>query len=96
MPIWIPEKCLRGLDDCTALAQIESDDGQSFWCCGHNDAASRSEPQDRFRLCFKNAVMDEMSDLDDADMKDLGSVISQALSVDEHMSRDDTTERTEG
>ena len=89
MAIWIPVACLRGRDDCISLAQIQSDCGNSFWCCGRNSPENREVPQDRFRLCFKNSVVDEMSDNDETDLHDLLSVVSQALSADLHMEKED-------
>lgn len=85
MAISLPARCPRCREDCGPLSQIESDSGESFICCGHNTA--RNIPQDRFRLCFKNGLVDEMTDNDEADLHDLLSVIAQALSVDAHMSR---------
>lgn len=87
MGICLPEKCLRG-KDCKPLSQIESDCKGSFVCCGHNDGTTRAEKQDRFRFCVKNKEIDQCDDLDDADMKDTMSVLSQALSVDEHIQRE--------
>ncbi len=87
MSIRLPERCLRGLDDCTALAQIESDGGQSFVCCGHSDPETRTVGQDRFRVCWKSQHVDETGDYDEVDMKDTISVLAQALSVDGHMRR---------
>jgi len=89
MGIIVPDICIRGRKDCHSLALIESDCGKSFWCFGHNDESSREIKADRFRLCFKNEVMDEMDDLDDADVKDLMSVLAQGMSADEHIKRED-------
>jgi hypothetical protein len=86
--IELPEKCLRSRDDCEPLAQIQSDDETSFFCCGHSSIKSREIEQDRFRLCFKNKQIDDMTDNDEADMHDLMSVVAQALSADTHMQRD--------
>ena len=86
MTIDLPEECLRGFSSCQPLAQIASDDRRSFICCGHNDESTRQEPQDRFRVCWHNDVIDEMSDWDETDMLDTVSVLSQALSADVHMS----------
>ena len=80
-----PEKCLRGLEDCQALAQIESDDGGSFICCGASDEDSRTLKRDRFRFCWKNDTIDQRDDLDERDVKDTISVLAQALSVDANM-----------
>ena len=88
MSLWIPQDCPRGLSECISLANIQSDDGGSFICCGHNDGTTREWAGDRFRVCWKNSHVDEMGDYDDADMKDTLSVLAQAISADEHMSRE--------
>ena len=90
MTIWIPEKCVRERDDCCALALIESDDGKSFHCIGHNDGTTRTIKQDKFRVCFKNQYLDEMSDWDERDVKDMMSVLSQGLSADANISLNDS------
>lgn len=83
MPFILPEKCLRGRDDCLPLAQIASDCGASFFCCGENDGSTRSVEQDNFRLCFKGEYRDEMSDNDRRDLTHLNSVIAQAIAITE-------------
>ncbi len=85
MPIHLPERCLRGRDDCQPLSLLASDEDTSFVCCGHSDPESRTVEQDRFRVCWKNDMVDEMGDYDERDMKDTMSVLAQALSVDENM-----------
>jgi len=85
MGIVLPEKCIRRLDDCQPLALIESDEGNSFVCCGLNDGTRRALEQDKFTYCFKNAEFDEISYYDYQDMKDQLSVLAQALSADQHM-----------
>ena len=83
MPIELPERCLRDRSDCQPLAQIQSDDGPpSFICCGYNDGTTRTEPGDRFRLCWKSKHIDELSDWDQRDLTDTASIILQALSID--------------
>lgn len=88
MSVWIPLECARGRTDCESLSRVISDCEKSFVCCGRVAEEHRGIPQDRFRLCWKNSDVDEMGDYDDADMKDTISVIAQALSADEHISRD--------
>ena len=85
MSISLPEKCLRNRDDCQPLAQIESDCRESFICCGLNDPSKRTILVDRFRVCWKNDVIDELSDWDERDIKDTMSVLTQALSVDANL-----------
>jgi len=82
MPLYLPEKCLRSCKDCSPLSQIESDDCQSFICCGQNDETTRKEKQDRFRLCWHNEYINEMTNWDERDIKDTLSVLTQALSID--------------
>ena len=79
--IKLPDACLRHLSGCQPLAQIESDDSSSFICCGINGR----QDEDRFRLCWVNQVIDEMSDWSERDIKDTTAVMAQALSVDTNM-----------
>jgi len=85
MPIYLPEKCLRNLDDCQPIAQICADDISSFVCCGLNDGTNRKLKQDKFRVCWKNEEINETSDWDKRDLSDTASVLVQALSVSENM-----------
>ena len=85
--IYLPVECLRDREDCVSISQLVSSCKGSFMCVGHNDPESRKLEQDRFRVCFKNEVIDELQDWDDADMKDQISVLSYALSADEHITR---------
>lgn len=79
--IVLPDECLRGLD-CEPYAQIKSRCGESFICCGLNSPEERTFPQDKFRVCWKNSEIDDMSDWDRRDLIDTISVMAQALSVD--------------
>jgi hypothetical protein len=56
-------------------------DPPGFVCCGCIKVEARKIPQDAYRLCFKNAVTDEMTDNDDQDLTHLGYVISQAQAI---------------
>jgi len=85
MSIILPDKCLRGREDCEPLSQVASTCAASFLCCGHNDGSNRTEKGDRFRVCFKSKVIDEMSDWDEIDIADQISVLSTAISIDQHM-----------
>lgn len=91
MSIRLPGECIRDRDApgavsqrCEPLSQIESDDRTSFYCCGLNDGTTRTQSGDIYRLCFKNGVIDEMTDNDHLDLLDMASVIIQALSVKAH------------
>lgn len=83
--------CLRCRADCTPAANIVADvnaaDGSpaSFICVGWNHPHSRTVPQDRFTLCWKNAAVDERGHWDKRDLLDTMSVIAQALSTDENV-----------
>lgn len=81
----LPEKCLRNETNCSPLSQVVSDCKTSFICCGHNDGTNRSFPDDRFRLCWVNQNIDDISDFDERDIKDTISVMAQALSADANM-----------
>lgn len=83
--IKLPDKCLRKRDNCEPLAQIESDNGKSFICCGLNDGSTRQEPQDIFTHCWVNGDIDDETDWDKRDITDTISVFAQTLSVYENM-----------
>lgn len=82
MGIIIPEKCLRSLDDCEPYAQVESDCGSSFICCGRSEPVTRNVEQDEFRHCWKNSMIDERTDFDKRDVISTIAILSQALHVD--------------
>lgn len=82
------EICHRCRKDCTPLANLCADDKQppsSFVCVGLNHPGSRTVPQDRFTLCWKNNAVDERGHWDKRDLLDTMSVIAQALSTDENI-----------
>lgn len=81
MPIYLPEKCLRGLSDCQPMSQIESDCGDSFICCGENNGADRVIATDRYTVCWKNDVIDDRSHWDFRDLADTVGVLAQGMSV---------------
>lgn len=84
MPIERPERCLRGLGDCSPLAQLASDCGSSFICVGENDGTSRVHAQDLYRKCDVAEGAESMADCDQRDLTDELSVIAQALSLIEN------------
>ena len=82
------QECLRCRADCTPLANLSADGSQppeSFICVGLNKPESRTLPQDRFTLCWRNKAFDERGHWDKCDLLDTMSVISQALSTDENI-----------
>lgn len=85
MTIYMPEKCLRDLQDCEPLAQIHSENAESFVCCGLNDGTRRKEKQDIFRHCWVSPDTDDMNDMDSRDIADTISVLAQTISVHENM-----------
>ena len=87
--IKIPHTCPRGRTDCLALANIISDDKTSFFCCGENNGETRTFEQDKYTLCFKGHLKDEMSHNDKRDLTDQASVIIQSLSVIENGNEND-------
>ncbi|MEO9497672.1 MAG: hypothetical protein ABJG42_24575 [Vibrio splendidus] len=54
----------------------------SFVCCGANTPDSRELQRDNYRLCFKNEVVDDISDNDMQDLTSLQKVISDTLLLD--------------
>lgn len=85
MSIYLPEDCPRGLDSCEAYATIQATEGDSFFCCGMNDGVGIEIPTDRYNLCFRNPVVDQISCNDKRDLAHQMSVIAQALSIIEEM-----------
>jgi hypothetical protein len=92
MPLMTPLRCWRGRDDCEPLHSIESNTTEeqyedpdhrpdSFVCCGISHSSSRHEAQDCYRLCFKNAETDTITDNDQQDLTHTLAVISQALAI---------------
>ena len=95
MPILMYPKCWRDRDDCQPVHCIEGVDESvteeqymsldfepdSFVCSGIIATDKREVEQDCYRLCFKNHVVDEMSDNDEQDLTHLINVASAALSV---------------
>lgn len=80
--------CYRCRTDCVPLANLCADDTvppSSFICVGANQPQSRTVPQDRFTLCWKNNAIDERGHWDKRDLLDTMSVIAQALSTDENI-----------
>lgn len=90
-----PLRCWRNRTDCEPLHSIEATPAdmtpdqyeapdfnpESFVCCGINHADNREVAQDAYRLCFKNATSDEMSDNDIQDLTHLVAVVGQALAI---------------
>lgn len=79
--IEIPHKCPRGRKDCVALANIVSDDGSSFYCCGENNGDGVAVPQDKYRVCFKGEFHDQMANCDKRDLIHQAAVILQGVAV---------------
>lgn len=87
--IIIPEKCLRGREDCKPLSQIASDCGGSFFCCGENDGSNRIVKQDKFTTCFKGEFRDEISFSDKRDLIHQAAVLIQSLAIIEKAFEDE-------
>lgn len=95
MPLITTEKCFRGRTDCKSFDVIEATPAglteeqwatldfvpTSFVCCGCIEPAARNPKQDAYRICFKNAVGDDMSDNDEQDLVHLIKVATTALAV---------------
>lgn len=95
MPLLTTEKCFRGRTDCQSFDVIEATppditeeqwqtlefQPDSFVCCGCIDPKHRDPKQDAYRICFKNAGSDEMSDNDEQDLVHLVRVATTALAV---------------
>lgn len=96
MPLMNFPVCWRRRDDCQPFHTIEAVGDQdlteeqfenfeydpvSYVCCGCVAEAARCVPQDAYRVCCKNAVVDEMGDYDEQDLAHLQAVVSHALAV---------------
>lgn len=77
----IPRTCPRGKLNCIALANIKSDDGVSFFCCGENKEEGRIVKQDKYTICFKGEYRDDISNHDKRDLIHQAAVINQAIAV---------------
>jgi len=87
--IYVPWDCPRGREDCRALSNIISDNGESFFCCGENNGKNRAIEQDKYTTCFKGQFRDEIANSDKRDLIHQSSVIIQALAVIEPAFGDD-------
>ena len=85
MALILPDKCLRNSSDCQPLSQIQSDNDNSFICCGLNNDTTKKVKQDIFCHCWVNSEIDELSYLDRRDITDTISILAQALSVDANL-----------
>lgn len=95
MPLMLYGKCWRGRTDCEAVHCIDAAPEdlteeqflnfdytpESFVCTGIIATDARNIPQDCYRLCFKNAETDEISDNDIQDMAHVGAVVSAVLAL---------------
>ncbi|MCR4341659.1 MAG: hypothetical protein NUW01_17425 [Gemmatimonadaceae bacterium] len=87
--ISIPRSCPRGRTDCIALARIESDDGNTFFCCGENDGTERLVKQDNFTVCFKGPHRDDINFYDKRDLAHQAAVLTQTLAAVERAAGED-------
>lgn len=95
MPIILPPRCWRRRDDCEPLGAVDaapedvseedfvtaSYEPTSFVCCGCIAPEARTIPQDAYRLCWRNDVVDETGGYDEQDLTHTMAVVSQALAV---------------
>jgi hypothetical protein len=79
--IVLPDGCPRGRADCEALARIESDDGATFICLGHNDGSTRLVQQDVLTKCVRSETCDTRENLDELDAGDEAAVLTLGLAV---------------
>lgn len=94
MPIYLPEKCFRGLRECCPISAIESDDTNpetgmplSFICMGkHNGSFAKPDrKQDEYTVCWHNDQIDTRDCWDRRDIVDTISVFAQGLSALENI-----------
>ena len=77
--IFVPEYCPRGIKDCKSLSQVIAAGHASFICCGEHGQGKLV--QDKYRVCFKNAEIDDQQDFDKRDITQTLGVLAGALSV---------------
>ena len=79
MSLNLPPRCWRRRTDCEPRSAVDAPpeglseeafygfdyDPVSFVCFGCVDEASRTIPQDAYRICWKTPVVDEMGDYDE-------------------------------
>lgn len=82
--LMIPEYCPRGRDDCCSLNFIIAHGHESFICCGANDGENREVDQDKYRVCFKNKIIDDMQDYDKRDLTQTAAVLLGGLAIIEN------------
>lgn len=87
--IKLPEKCLRGRDNCIPYAQIAADEEESFFCCGVHDGSISPVLSDKFTFCSKHERYDTISMNDKRDLIHNAAVILQALAVIEELETDE-------
>ena len=95
MSLMVFEKCWRNRADCQSFHAIDAppDDvteeqfyerdyqPKSFVCCGCVKDQNRALPQDAYRVCWKNSVVDEMGEYDEQDLTHMLAVTTHALAV---------------
>lgn len=89
---WRNREDCSPLHSVEALPPMESDqdwdrvesgdlDPSSFVCGGCVRVADRGLPQDAYRLCWKNEVVDEMGEYDEQDIAHQLAVLSQMFAI---------------
>lgn len=53
----------------------------SFVCAGCVSVAERAIPQDAYRVCWKNDLVDEMGEYDEQDLAHMAAVITQTQAI---------------
>lgn len=83
-----PEQCARGRLDCRSLAQVVSDDGATFVCCGEVAPGRTPDPRDKWAFCVKGdqarahcAGTDVRIFVDRIDMVDMVGVLATGVSM---------------
>lgn len=81
----LPDYCPRRLEGCQPYSQILSSDLKSFFCCGeHNDKREEGD-NDKYRVCFKGPLDDDISHYDKRDIIHHAAVLTQAAAIIEEL-----------
>jgi hypothetical protein len=81
MAFELPEKCLRGRNNCDPISQIAADDESSFFCVGQHDGSIAKVLQDKYTCCFKGDHDDDVSLYDKRDLIHHMAVFAEAIAI---------------
>lgn len=81
----LPDKCLRGRDNCVPYSQIASENNESFFCVGCHDGSISKVLADKYTVCFKGPHDDKIALYDKRDLIHHSAVMTRALAIIEEL-----------